>query len=95
MHWVQKGITNNNTFNTKLTYVKGYFNTFIDDEYIDQNPFDRIKPRRRTKALRQNIEPQDMLVLNQLAKEKNIWLWVAIQLAFWGLVRQEELSRLK
>ena len=95
MYWVQKGINNNNTFNTKLIFVKGYFNTFIEAEYIDQNPFDRIKRRRKTKAIRQNIELKDMVVLNQLAKDKNIWLWVSIQLAFWGLVRQEELSRLK
>jgi hypothetical protein len=88
-------IENANTWNTKLTYIKLYFNALIDRELIKENPFIKIKSRRKTKAKRQTIEIRDMVVLSQLTKNHNPWLWVAAQLAFWGCIRQEELARLK
>ncbi|MEO1255600.1 MAG: phage integrase SAM-like domain-containing protein, partial [Bacteroidota bacterium] len=89
------GCASNITYNTKLTYIKGFFITMIEDELIEKNPFASIKSKIKTKAAKENFSIAQMQILSAELRKRKPFLWAATQLAFWGLVRQEEMSRLK
>lgn len=95
-YWIKHlKVDNNNSFNTKLTFIKMFFNWLVKNEYIVKNPFSVIEKRRAKKALKDNFTQEEMLLVWKELKEYNVWMWVASQLAFWGLIRQEELARIK
>ncbi len=88
-------IKNPHTFNGRLAAIKSYFNLLLDREYIVKNPFGSIKGKRRMKANKPNWTMEEMQIIGGTIRKKNKWLWMATQLAFWGLVRNEELTRLR
>lgn len=95
-YWTIVGkITNANTHNTKLSYMKSYFQWMVGKEIIKSNPFKSFKPRRTGKANVRNLEADEMCIIADAAKVRNVWMWCALKLAFWGLVRQSEMQRLK
>ncbi|MEM1326176.1 MAG: tyrosine-type recombinase/integrase [Bacteroidota bacterium] len=95
-YWITElGITNGNSYNNRLICIKGYFNILLDREYIAANPFRKVKPIKVFKSGKDNFTLEEMPIMLDAAKERNKWLWVAMQLAFWGGVRQEEMSRLR
>ena len=87
--------TTNNSYNTKRTYINMYFKKFLKLEYINKNPWQAIDTKRKNKAKHLGFSLGQMPYLAKALKEKNKWMWVCSQLAFWGLVRQEEMSRIR
>lgn len=92
--WIKKDLSNN-TYNNKLTYTNIFFNWLVNEEYIENNPFSKIKKRKYQKAQKDNFSFDEMKVLHKELQEYSIFLYIASLLAFYALVRQEELARLK
>lgn len=64
------------TFNTRKTYIGGYFNALVDREVVTSNPFARVKPLPETAARHIPYTPEQVAEINRRLIEHNIQLFL-------------------
>lgn len=64
------------TFNTRKTYIGGYFNSLADREIVASNPFARVKPLPETAARHIPYTPEQVAEINRRLIEHNFQLFL-------------------
>ena len=85
----------NRTYNNHVTYMRIFFNTLIEREYIVINPFMKIKLFPKTEAEVRNFTPEEMLTIRSNMPFDNRGLWIACQFIYYCFIRPAELVRIK
>ncbi|MEM6724978.1 MAG: phage integrase SAM-like domain-containing protein, partial [Bacteroidota bacterium] len=81
--------------NTNMRYLKGLFNILADREYIDANPFLKIKAKREAQKKRRSLNEQEKAVIAEAARKENPTLYVNILLMYYCAIRPLEIISLK
>ncbi len=86
----------NTTYNNRLKVMRAFFNWCVEKCYAKENPFDKIKTKR--KELKKRIlVPADVRaeITAQLEKEKNVGTQLLINLVYQSLLRPKEVAEIK
>lgn len=92
--WSMQGVVNN-TWNNKLSHIRAMFTELVDRFYLKVNPFFGITEKDPSTVGKDVINFDELNILSPFIKQKNIWLYWAMQFALYNLIRQEELARIK
>jgi len=92
--WITTDIKNS-TFNNKLAYATIFFGILYKRGIVVQNVFKDIDPKKVAPTEASPYTVEEMQLITARTKQKNIYLYFAQQLAFYCLIRQEELARLR
>ncbi|WP_066639653.1 tyrosine-type recombinase/integrase [Desulfolucanica intricata] len=72
VNWLQKDSDNNykgNSINCHIRAIKTMFNYFMEDEYLEKNPFAKVKQIKVDKVIIDTFEPEEIKkMLNHLKK---------------------------
>jgi integrase len=83
------------TYNNHLTYCKSIFQLLIDREYLEKNPFERIKRKRPKGKGRREFLPHESRTVARYIMKKDIWLFRAIMLQYFCFTRPNEMRQLR
>jgi integrase len=83
------------SYNNHLTYCKSLFQLLIDREYLEKNPFDRIKRKRAKGKNRREFLPDESRTVALWLMKKDIWLFRAIMLQYFCFIRPNEMRQLR
>lgn len=90
---VRRGLRNV-TYNNYRTASTTMWNALIEREYIDANPWSKIKNRDREEKIRRAFTPEERAVVMEEI-EKDYWLFILVMLHFACLIRRTECYRLR
>jgi len=85
----------NATFNNKIIALGGLWTILIEDEFIKDNPWKKIKKLPEQTKLRRDLTIQEREILASYFYEKKTWFFYAICLQFYCFIRPVEISRLR
>lgn len=85
----------NRTYNNYIIRTKALFYALVDREYITENPFKGILPKRNEPKKRRPFEDDEKKVVAEYIKENHYWLYLALLLQFYCYIRPIELTRLR
>jgi integrase len=94
-YWVVEHNITNNTYNNKRSKMRGMFEELIEREYIETNPFAKIKRKVKNKKIKDMFEPEEMELVADYYKKHRPWMYKALLLQFYCWIRPEELRRLR
>ena len=89
-----QGISNT-TYNNRYIHMRALFTELEKREYILKNPFSKLGRKKQMETVKDTLTNEEMKLISTRAKQVNIYLYFALQFAFYSLIRQEELARLK
>jgi integrase len=75
--------------------MRGMFEELIEREYIETNPFAKIKRTVKNKKIKDMFEPEEMELVADYYKKHRPWMYKALLLQFYCWIRPEELRRLR
>lgn len=82
----------NNAWNTYLKKYVAIFTWMVDHEYIDSNPFSKIKTKRKEIKRRAPISDDVRKLLRDYCLEHNRGYLVVLELVFYSLLRPKEIA---
>ena len=85
----------NTTFNNRLRDIRIIWNELKRREYTDNSPFDNIKYKKKSPKKRRNLTEHERISIAEYAKEHDLWLFRAIVMEYYLLIRPCELARLR
>jgi integrase len=85
----------NRTYNGFLGHIKLFFNTLIEREYLEKNPFDKIKRKPKTTKKRRCFTETEAKVVVKHLYQSDYWLLLAIVLEYYCFIRPAEMRRLR
>lgn len=85
----------NRTYNNYIIRTKALFYALLDREYIIENPFKGIHPKRNEPKKRRPFEDDEKKVVAEYVQEHHFWLYLALLLQFYCYIRPIELTRLR
>jgi integrase len=91
---VMKGHSNT-TYNNNLLCMNIIWGELIRREYTDKNPFKDIKYKKKSPKLRRNLTEKERKDIAQYCNDNDKWLFRAIVLQYYMLIRPSELARLR
>lgn len=94
-YWMLEKEVKNNTYNNARGHIRAFFEELIDRELIKENPFGRIKRKKKNKKIRDRVEDFEVKAISDYYKEYHPWMYKALILMFYCWIRPIELSRLK
>lgn len=93
--WTIEKKVNNNTWNDRRSQALNFFSMLVDLEYLEINPFTRIKRKPKQKKIRRRFTSAERLQISAHIKENDEWLYYAILLLYYCFIRKSELRRLR
>lgn len=93
-YWSGRNVKNT-TWNNKLQFISSVFTELVKRDYFDVNPFGGIKRRKKNKTTKSGFRPPEIKILQTHFKQRHRGVFLTSNLAFWGLVRQEEMAKMK
>lgn len=91
---IEKKITNR-TYNNYLSHMRTFFNFLIDREYLNFNPFTRIKNLQKEDSEITAFTRDEMATLRDKLPAENQELYVVCLLIFYCFIRPAEIMRLR
>jgi len=90
----EKRTIGNRTYNNYLENFKRFFKSFEGKAYCDSNPFEKISFLQTTQKSREFIKEYDREKISQYISTRKEFRAIVL-LAFWGLIRRTELTRIR
>ncbi len=82
------------TYNNYIERMKAILNELVDREYLDVNPFAKMKKKKILGKKRRAFSEQEReIVATHIKKDK--WLWLGVQLQFYCFIRPIEQRRMR
>ena len=94
-YWILEKNVSNNTYNGKRVRIMSMFQELVDREFIEVNPFSKIKRKKKTKKIREVFDKREMQLISTYYKKNKPWMYKAMLLQFYCFIRPVELRRLK
>ncbi len=85
----------NTTYNNRLRDMKTVWNELIRREYTEVNPFNDIRYKKRSTKKRRNLTEHEKTAIATYCKTHEKWLFRAIILQYYLLIRPSEMARLR
>jgi len=85
----------NRTYNNHLQYMRIFFNTLVQREYIVISPFSKVKPFPKTQTEIRNFTPAEMVKIRTNLPIDNNGLWLACQFIYYCFIRPGELVKVQ
>jgi integrase/recombinase XerD len=97
MDWLLMRGVGSSTHNGRLTEIKIVFNELLRRDYVLDNPFNAIAPKKVKKSSKKRrvFTDDEAALVGKVIYEKSIWLFRAILLENYCGIRPAELRRLK
>lgn len=83
------------TYNNYIERMRALFNELKDREYIEKNPFSKMKKRRVTGKNRRAFSAQEMDIVAKEISKKDRWLFLGVLLQYHCFIRPVEMRRMK
>lgn len=93
-YWVIDRGVRSATYNGKLSHIKTFFNDLRRREYIDKNPFEFIKNRKKQKKLRTAFTDEQRAMIAEYYKKYDPWMYKSLLLLFYCWIRPGEQRRM-
>ncbi|MCB0522408.1 MAG: phage integrase SAM-like domain-containing protein, partial [Saprospiraceae bacterium] len=85
----------NVTYNNIIRNCRAVFTCLVDRGYLPENPFKKIKGRRKTSKKRTRFCPEDRNLVAAFIRENHPWFYMGVLLQYYCLVRPVEICRLQ
>lgn len=85
----------NNSYNNVLLFAKSIFTCLVDREYLPENPFKKIKGKRKMAKKRTRFCPQDRDFVAGYFRSHHPWFYYGVLLQYYCLLRPVEICRLQ
>ena len=83
------------TYNNYVRILKSIWNVLIEREIVEVNPWNRIKRQKEREKIRRKFTPQERAIIAKYIQEKHQWMFYAILLQYYCLIRPTELRFLR
>jgi integrase len=85
----------NRMFNNYIMFYKAIFNFLKEQGYITENPFSKIKKKKKEPKKRKPLDMAARKALTEYLRKNNYPYFIIVLLAYHGLLRPNEISYLK
>lgn len=85
----------NRTYNNYLSFMRQLWKWFIQQNYLNENPFENISPKKREAKTRTYIKANQRAQIKEAILLNNPKYILPCFLAYWGLVRRTEMCKIQ